>query len=83
MRIFHDLNVSFLPHRSDQVNHEVLEGHTGAVRAVAFSADNKHMATAGADSSVILWEVRPNPNPNQNQQARRWSLEVAVLYWQG
>jgi len=32
-------------------------GHSGAVRAIAFSADNKYMATGGEDQSVILWKL--------------------------
>jgi WD40 repeat protein len=35
----------------------VLEGHKADVRAVAFTADGKHLATAGDDGAVLVWEV--------------------------
>ena len=34
-----------------------LEGHTGAVYAVAVSADGKRAATAGEDPAIRLWEL--------------------------
>ncbi|MBX3472305.1 MAG: WD40 repeat domain-containing protein [Planctomycetes bacterium] len=44
----------------------VFEGHTDLVRAVAVSADGKHLATAGEDGAVRLWDV-----------ARRAPLQLA------
>lgn len=35
----------------------VLSGHTGAVRRLAFSPDDSQLASAGADSSLILWRL--------------------------
>lgn len=32
-------------------------GHAGAVETLAFTSDGKLLATAGADSSIILWDV--------------------------
>jgi len=35
-----------------------LRGHTGAVTGVAFSPDSLTLATASADSTVIMWDVQ-------------------------
>ena len=35
----------------------VLEGHTGYVRAVVFSADGQLLASASDDSTVRVWET--------------------------
>lgn len=34
-----------------------LRGHDGFVRAIAYSKDEKHLATAGRDSLIIIWNV--------------------------
>src|SRR5262245_2044920 len=34
-----------------------LKGHEGAVQAVAFAADGKHLATGGADATVGVWDA--------------------------
>jgi hypothetical protein len=38
---------------------KVLEGHTGAVEALAFRADGKMLASAGDDGNIILWDMDP------------------------
>jgi len=35
---------------------ERLQGHTGAVRAVAWSSDGRYLATGGDDAQVIVWD---------------------------
>jgi hypothetical protein len=43
-----------------------LKGHKGLVRSVAFSADEKHLATAGRDSIIIIWDLSPQPASKVN-----------------
>ncbi len=39
----------------DMGNPQELQGHNGFVRTLGFAEDEKYMATAGRDSSIIVW----------------------------
>jgi len=52
---------------------EPLPGHTGLVRAAAFSNDGNLVATGGRDSSVIIW------NNNKLQQQIKFPSRVRAL----
>ena len=40
----------------------ILRGHKDAVKGLAFTADDKTLATGGVDDTVMLWDV-PDPTP--------------------
>ena len=44
---------------SRQLLGEPLTGHSGTVYSVAFAAHGTRVASAGADGSVLLWDVKP------------------------
>ncbi len=47
-----------------------LEGHTGPVESVAFSADGKRLASASHDQTVKVWDARPwTPELRAEQEA--------------
>ena len=44
---------------------DTVEAHTSGVADLAISADNRHLASAGWDSSIALWEVNVSAAPTQ------------------
>ena len=43
---------------SQAVPHLVLRAHNGSVASVAYSPDRRHLATAGSDRSIRVWDAR-------------------------
>src|SRR5262249_39757132 len=43
-------------------------GHDGPVTAVTFSPDGKHIATAGADRLIKLWDAEINLDPRERHR---------------
>jgi len=51
---------------NQNLTNRVLTGHNGFVRAIAFTRDEKFLATAGRDSSVIIRDTGAKPVPPIN-----------------
>jgi WD40 repeat protein len=48
------------------LTYQELKGHSGFVRAIAFFRDEKYLATAGRDSSVIIWDLNEQSASKMN-----------------
>jgi WD40 repeat protein/type II secretory pathway component PulM len=44
---------------AENLTYQELRGHNDFVRSIAFCKDEKYLATAGRDSSVIIWNLNP------------------------
>jgi WD40 repeat protein len=57
------------------------EGHGGAVFAGAFTPDGKSLATASADTSVLVWDV--TAPPPAAAKSREWTADERTAAWNG
>ena len=42
----------------DKTQEAVLQGHTGSVRSVAITSDNKYIVSGGYDKTVRIWNLQ-------------------------
>ncbi|MEI6488548.1 MAG: hypothetical protein WCP52_06280 [Bacteroidota bacterium] len=65
----------------DSYPHKELIGHTGLIRTVAFSPDEKHLATAGKDSLIIIWNIELD-KPIKVKTIKTESSVKALVYYE-
>ena len=58
-------------------NDAVLRGHSGSVTDVRFSPDSRFLATAGEDSTAVIWDVRNGKVVHEFKDAADFVLSVA------
>ncbi len=56
-----------------------LNGHKGLVRAAVFSPDGIHLATAGKDSLIIIWNIQEK-NPVQKKILKASAAIKSLIY---
>ena len=62
---------------SHDLNRErIMDAHKTAVRALAFSADSRQLATAGDDGIVIVWDVHSGKARHLFQAHQRYARRV-------
>ncbi len=67
---YSDGEICFLDDRLQQDKRVRLPADAGRINHMAFSPDEKHVATASANGSVLIWDLH---NAAQSERARRWS----------
>ncbi|MFO0881118.1 MAG: WD40 repeat domain-containing protein [Gemmataceae bacterium] len=59
------------------VQRKLLEGHTGAVRSVAFSPDGRQLLSGSDDQSARLWDVQTGLEIARFPNHKGWVMKVA------
>ena len=60
MSAVHALDRAWRARSSGWIERAVLSGHTGSLRAVAFSPDGTHVLTGSAENTARLWPIFPS-----------------------
>src|SRR5438067_107130 len=60
-----------------QPSNRVLEGHTGSVLCLSFTADGKTLASGARDNKVIIWDVATGKQLHVLSQAQDNVYDVA------